>query len=120
MMRSRRADVEPYVTRDGTLIRELMHPEVHGNGNQSLAEAVLAPGGESVLHRHQRSEEIYHFTAGSGEMTLGEDTFPVAAGDTVCIPPGTPHRLRNTGGEDLVVLCACSPPYGHGDTELMV
>ena len=118
-MKSSRAQAEPYVTRDGTLIRELMYPQVHGNRAQSLAEAVLPPGTESVLHRHHRSEEIYHFTAGSGVMTLGEERFPVAAGDSVCIPPGTPHRLSNPGTTDLVVLCACAPPYGHGDTELL-
>lgn len=118
-MKTRRGDVEPYVTRDGTLIRELMHPAVHGAGGQSLAEATLGPGGESVLHRHHRSEEIYHVTAGSGIMTLGDQSLPVAVGDTVRIPPGTPHRLRNTGAGDLVVLCACVPPYAHEDTELL-
>ena len=32
-------DIEPYVTKDGSEIRELMHPAVHGNEKQSLAEA---------------------------------------------------------------------------------
>jgi mannose-6-phosphate isomerase-like protein (cupin superfamily) len=43
----------------------------------------------------------------------------VQAGDTVCITPGTPHRIRNTGGETLVILCACAPAYAHEDTELL-
>jgi len=43
----------------------------------------------------------------------------VAAGDCVAIAPGTPHRLRNDGEVDLVVVCACSPPYSHEDTVLL-
>ena len=32
---------------------------------------------------------------------------------------GTPHRLHNDGEVDLVVVCACSPPYSHEDTVLV-
>jgi mannose-6-phosphate isomerase-like protein (cupin superfamily) len=117
--RSQRAQVAPYITRDGSEIRELMHPAVHGNRQQSLAEAVVAPGGRTALHRHRVTEEIYHFTAGEGVMTLGAEVFPVAAGDTVCIPPGMPHCLENTGSGPLVLLCACAPAYSHEDTELL-
>ena len=43
-MKTRLADIAPYITRDGSAIRELMHPDVHGNRAQSLAEAVVAAG----------------------------------------------------------------------------
>ena len=66
-----------------------------------------------------RSEEIYHFTAGEGWMTLGDERFEVRAGDTVCISPGLAHRLENTGDADMVLLCSCSPAYSHEDTELL-
>ena len=101
------------------MIRELMHPEVQGNSNQSLAEATITPGTATTLHGHHLSEEIYHFTGGKGQMTLGDETFEVAIGDTVCIPPGTLHRLKNTGKEPLKVLCCCAPAYSHDDTELV-
>ncbi|WP_111657184.1 cupin domain-containing protein [Isoalcanivorax indicus] len=121
-MKTRYAELPAYTTRDASEIRELLHPDVHaalGVRHQSLAEARVAPGAATVLHRHHRSEEIYHITAGGGRMTLGEETFTLRAGDTVCITPGTPHRLENTGDTPLVVLCACSPPYAHDDTELL-
>jgi len=113
-------EIQPYTTKDGAKIRELMHPAVQGNSNQSLAEATIAPGTATALHRHERSEELYHVTAGKGRVTLGEKTFEVATGDTVCIPPGTLHSLENRGNEPLKVLCCCAPPYSHDDTELMV
>jgi len=118
-MRSRYARVPPYTTKDGSLIRELMHPAVQGNRLQSLAEAQIQPGATTRLHRHHRSEELYHITAGKGLMTLGARTFPVQAGDTLCIAPGTPHRIRNTGNRPLVILCCCAPAYSHQDTELL-
>ena len=118
-MKTRYPETVPYVTKDGSEIRELMHPAAHGNRAQSLAEATVPPGAETLLHRHRVTEELYHVTAGAGLMTLGERTFEVRAGDTVCIPPGTPHRIRSIGAEPLRILCCCSPPYSHEDTELV-
>ena len=112
-------EIVPYLTKDGSEIRELMHPSVHGNHNQSLAEARIKPGCKTLLHCHLRSEELYHITAGEGMMTLGGEVFSVGVGDTVCIPPGTTHCIENTGGEDLVMLCCSAPPYSHEDTELV-
>ncbi len=43
-IRSSYARIEPCVTRDGWLSRELMHPSVQGNRRQSVAEAIVAPG----------------------------------------------------------------------------
>jgi len=111
--------IVPYLTKDGSEIRELMHPAVHGNRRQSLAEAIVPPGAATRLHRHRASEELYWFAAGEGVMVLGEECFPVAAGDTVCIPPGTPHRVSNTGAGELKMLCCCAPAYSHDDTELL-
>lgn len=116
--RSSYREIKPYVTKDGSEIRELMHPDVHGNANQSLAEARVPPGAATRPHRHRHSEEIYHFTAGRGIMGLGKEAFPVTGGDTVAILPGVVHWLENTGLVPLVVLCACSPAYAHEDTEL--
>jgi mannose-6-phosphate isomerase-like protein (cupin superfamily) len=119
VIRSRLADVPSYVTKDGSGIRELMHPAVHGNVRQSLAEAVVPPGASTLPHRHRESEELYHVLSGTGRMTLGGEEFAIAPGDTILIPPGTAHHLRNGGGEPLRLLCACSPAYRHEDTEIL-
>ena len=118
-MRSAYRSIQPYVTRDGSEIRELMHPSVHGNRNQSFAEATVLPGTGTALHLHKITEEIYHIKHGAGTMTLGNERFAVAAGDTICIAPGTPHCIKNSGDVPLKILCACSPAYSHDDTELL-
>lgn len=48
---TRYGEVEAYVTKDGSVVRELMHPNVHGNSNMSLAEAVVAVGQTTLLHK---------------------------------------------------------------------
>ena len=111
--------VMPYRTKDGSHIRELMHPSQHGNRAQSFAEALIAPGAITALHRHHVTEEIYHITQGAGRMTLGEQRFMVVVGDTICIAPGTAHCVECVGEEPLKILCACAPPYAHDDTELI-
>ena len=118
-MLSHYPDQPPYRTKDGSEVRELMHPAAHGNHNQSLAEARVEPGAMTVLHRHLETEEIYHVMAGEGLMTLGDEQFRVVCGDSVLITPMTPHCIRNTGSGPLVILCCCSPPYAHDDTELL-
>jgi len=118
-MRTRYDEMPAYTTRDGSEIRELMHPSLHGNRQQSLAEATVQSGDRTQLHRHAQTEELYHVTAGSGIMTLGDTCMKVGAGDTVLIPPGTPHRIEATGAEPLRFLCCCSPAYSHEDTELL-
>lgn len=117
-MRTRYGDAEPYVTKDGSVIRELMHPAVHGNRAQSFAEAIVPVGTATRLHRHGQSEEIYHIVSGTGRMTLGAERFDVAPGDTIAIAPGTAHCVENTGTEPLRILCSCTPPYAHDDTHL--
>jgi len=118
-MKTSYQDAKAFVTKDGSEIRELMHPALHGNRAQSLAEAIVAPGQATTLHRHHRSEELYHITAGQGRMALGNKHFDVSPGDTICIPPGTPHCIENTGTGPLHILCCCAPPYAHDDTELL-
>ncbi len=118
-MRQPYATVPAYITKDGSTIRELMHPAVHKNAQQSLAEATVPAGTRTLMHRHQRSEEIYHVTSGRGLMTLGRERFDIVTGDTICIAPGVAHCVEASGSEALTILCCCSPPYAHDDTELI-
>ena len=111
--------IVPFITKDGSEIRELMHPAEHGNVNQSLAEATVAPGSETLQHKHMTTEEIYHITRGKGLMRLGDKLFEVTVGDSICISPGTIHNIKNIGDEPLIVLCSCSPSYRDSDTVII-
>jgi mannose-6-phosphate isomerase-like protein (cupin superfamily) len=118
-MKTSYCQLEAYVTKDGSVIRELMHPKLHGEAHISLAEAIIPGGSATMLHRHRQSEEIYHITAGVGIMTLGTEQFTIAPGDTVLIVPGTPHQVQNAQSDPVKILCCCAPAYSHDDTELL-
>jgi mannose-6-phosphate isomerase-like protein (cupin superfamily) len=112
-------DLEPFTTLDGSTIREIAGPSWTPARHQSLAEATVPVGGETVAHFHREAEELYFFTAGRGRMRLAGEERAVAAGDCVVIPPGEVHKLWNTGDAPLVLLCCCAPAYSDVDTVLV-
>jgi mannose-6-phosphate isomerase-like protein (cupin superfamily) len=110
------ADMKPFITRDGSEIRELLAHRNSAIRNQSLAEARIPAGGSTQEHYHPRAEEIYFITAGTGRMRIENETREVQAGDAFAIPPGQRHKLWNKGTETLRLLCCCAPAYEHVDT----
>lgn len=112
-------EAPPFITKDGSEIRELL---AHRNScirKQSLAEARIAPGQSTTPHFHPQTEEIYYVLDGVGEMRIGEEVRQVRAGDAIAIPPGAPHQIRNHGDATLKILCCCAPGYEHADTVLL-
>ena len=112
-------DAESFITLDGSEIREVAGPASGNAVNQSVAEATVPAGGETIEHFHRESEEIYFFTHGAGRMRLGADERDVQPGDTVVIAPGLRHKLWSTGTEPLRLLCCCAPAYSDEDTVML-
>ncbi len=110
-----RDDAAPFTTKDGSEIRVLLDADVAAARNQSLAEAVLAPGQATERHYHAASEEIYVLLEGAAEMEVDGERRRVRPGDAVLIPPGARHQIR-AGSDGLRFLCCCAPPYSHDDT----
>ena len=75
-----------------------------------LACATLAKGKEIESHVDPM-EEIYFIMSGQGEMTVGENTRHVVAGDAIWIPAGSAHSLLNTGQNDCFILVVASPVW---------
>lgn len=114
-----RETVEAFVTKDTSIIREILAPRNACIRNQSLAEATLSPGACTEAHYHPRAEEIYYILTGQGRMRIGEEEARVARGDGIAIPAGQPHQIWNDGLEDLIFLCCCAPAYEHSDTVIV-
>ena len=99
--------VDSYITKDGSSIKELMHPDQHGAKNQSLAEATVPQGVKTRLHYHKVTEELYHIVEGEGVMTLGKRTPRRQCGRYHLHPAGhfALHReYRWAGAQDTVLL----------------
>ena len=107
---ARYESLEPFITKDGSTIREYLHTAA-----QSLAEATLAPGQSTERHYHRLSEEIYLLVEGGGCLEVDGEKEDVHAGDAILIPAGAWHALV-AGAEGARLLCCCVPPYSHDDT----
>ena len=109
-------NVKPFITKDGSEIRELLAYRNSVIRNQSLAEARLPVGGSTQEHYHIKTEEIYLITSGRGRMRIDGEEHDVIVGDAIAIPPGSRHKLWNVGDAPLRLLCCCAPAYEHEDT----
>ena len=113
-----REAVTSFITKDTSLIREIMRPNNSQIERQSLAEATVRPGAATMAHSHPNTEEIYYILSGYGEMAVESERRNVGPGDAIGIPAGHRHQIRNVGDEDLVLLCCCAPAYTDADTVL--
>jgi len=69
---------------------------------------VLPPGKVAwPAHAHLVNEEMFFIVEGTGSLRLGDQSWPVKAGDVVAVPPGpdTPHQIINDSDVDLKYLC---------------
>ena len=76
----------------------------------SLAQARVEPGVTTRWHTVE-AREIYYILRGAGLAEVGPDSWPVGPGDAVSIPPQVRQRITNTGPDDLVFLCVCTPRF---------
>jgi mannose-6-phosphate isomerase-like protein (cupin superfamily) len=109
---------KPFITKDNSEIREILSPRNSSLENQSLAEARVSLGKATIQHYHVKTEEIYYILQGRAEIIVEGEVKEVVEGDGIVILPGQKHRIWNTGDEDLVFLCCCTPAYEDEDTVL--
>lgn len=87
------------------LLNSADQPEV------SLARSRVEPGVTTQLHRLSVFE-WYVIEAGHGRMRIGDAaSFAVRPGDSVAIPRNAAQQITNSGRQDLVFLCVCTPKF---------
>jgi mannose-6-phosphate isomerase-like protein (cupin superfamily) len=66
-------------------------------------------------HLHRTHTEHVFVLDGTAEMTLGDSTCAIKAGDVILIPPGTPHAVKVTGNVPLRVISVQAPHFDGTD-----
>lgn len=79
-----------------------LQPAAWDNNNELVAElAFFYKNGKS--HTHEKYEVCY-ITQGEGYIVYGDKKAKVTLGDTVEIPPNTPHWMEVDYGKTMVIL----------------
>src|SRR5215813_189257 len=66
-------------------------------GAYCLLDMRVAFGKGVPRHTHTREDEALFVLSGELEVTIGDETFTLRAGETLMAPRNIPHRLRNSG-----------------------
>jgi mannose-6-phosphate isomerase-like protein (cupin superfamily) len=111
-------DCDEFAAGDGSILRELLHPDKADLAiRYSLAHAKVLPGQITQPHR-LATAEVYYIIEGSGQMTIDGESAPVGPGCAVYIPPGSTQHIENVGDDDLVFICLVDPAWRARDEEI--
>lgn len=105
-----RSTVEPLKHNRGGVLHVLLSAKTTGNTAGFLGTFALKPGEVFLKHYHPYSEECFYVIR--GEVTIENDRdAPIVAkeGTSVFVPKNEPHRLRNAGTEETLLVFFCSP-----------
>jgi mannose-6-phosphate isomerase-like protein (cupin superfamily) len=70
---------------------------------------IFDPGGATPPNRHARAHEMFFVLAGEGVAEVGGRATAIATGDSLLLPPGEVHVIRNTGPGRLYCLTTMVP-----------
>jgi quercetin dioxygenase-like cupin family protein len=88
----------------GTKIQWLI---TRGDGapNFELRKYMIRPGGRIPKHHHPDIEHEQFVLSGKYKVGIGDKVHSARPGDSLYIPPGTPHWYENDGNVDAEFLC---------------
>jgi mannose-6-phosphate isomerase-like protein (cupin superfamily) len=83
-----------------------------GDETVSIAHARVETGVTTKVHHLVGIQEIYIVTKGTGKVHVGEaEPAEISEGDVVTIPAGVSQKVTNTGENDLIFYCVCTPAF---------
>jgi mannose-6-phosphate isomerase-like protein (cupin superfamily) len=89
---------------------EITHSASDTAGQFFEAINVLAPGfAGPPLHTHPSAEESYSVVSGTLDVCIDGAWRQLESGQSVTVPPGTPHTLRNTHPTEVTLVNVHKP-----------
>ncbi|MBN2397604.1 MAG: phosphomannose isomerase type II C-terminal cupin domain [Deltaproteobacteria bacterium] len=87
-------------------------------GDHKVKRIVVSPGKRLSLQRHTNRSEHWYMLSGEALVTIDREDRPVKGGQSVDIPKGMLHRLKNTGKEPVRFIEVQTGDYlGEDDIE---
>jgi len=79
------------------------------SGQYTLIEQNNAPGVGIPPHVHENEDEVFQVLTGQVEMSIGENTTTLNAGDLIFCPKGIPHSWKVVGEEQARAMLSIFP-----------
>ncbi|MDR8394094.1 cupin domain-containing protein [Aliifodinibius sp. S!AR15-10] len=100
----------PEVEQPGRQMRWLADEKSLNADKMSVCVIRVAPG-ETVrpAHSHPKSEELIYIITGTGKVMIEGEVGEVRPGSAILFEQGKIHMLRNTGDEEMKVICFFAP-----------
>jgi quercetin dioxygenase-like cupin family protein len=77
--------------------------------HMTVGRCIIRPGQANPKHYHPNCTEVLVVLEGTVAHTLeGEEDCTLSPGDVITVPPNVPHRARNLGTTDAVLLVTFS------------
>lgn len=100
-----RADERPGLAPDSSIVRQRLAPEV-GNSQIKVQRVTLQPDSSPESLEQCPGEELAFVLSGRLTMTIGEERFILAEGDSIHYDALQPHSWQNDTAERCVVIWA--------------
>jgi mannose-6-phosphate isomerase-like protein (cupin superfamily) len=94
----------------GGVIYKILDTENSELKQVEMVMCIFKPGEIARLHFHNRMEEIYFVIEGVGKIELDGKWFDVKPEDSISIPVGVRHRMRNASSDKILRFLAINSP----------
>lgn len=83
----------------------------------NASEHIVVVRTREPYHTHTHSDIAGVVLAGHGSLLMPHGIVPLASGDMISIPRGTPHAFINSGKHNAVLYAVFTPPFVAGDRQ---
>ena len=77
---------------------------IHDESNYKIKRIEIEPGERLSYQYHNKRSEAWTIVQGNGIRTLNGQEKEYSKGDTVLIPQGTKHRIKNKDQKKLILI----------------
>ncbi len=106
-------DAPLFTARGGDqLFRSTLNAETTGTGVISGGWYRVAPGVTNHLDMHPDRDEFYFIHRGTAEMVIDGQTMIMKEGDSVFVPHGSDHFIRNVSAQPFELFYVFAPAKG--------
>ena len=94
---------------------QLIRGAIETGGEFREVHLDIAPGGHAAqAHIHLHLEERFEVLSGSLTALVGDEEKAFSAGESLVVPPGTPHQPFNRGDVEMRSIARVTPPSKNG------